>query len=232
MEAMSDFDVDLVISRMVDGVATPTDWASFDAAATKDVGLWRELAHAQRVHQTLSQAVLAEIAVADRVALPSPSMLASSNAGAGAVQRTDIDGGLHRRSRLISSWGGWGVAAAVTLAFVSMRPDQTASVPVPIPGTETIRTAAEAFNLYQTLKGETKPGTLVRELPEKILLNTTPSADGKGFDITYLRQIVERTHVDTLYRESSDEGGRKVLAPLDIIPTKATDVPLSVRTPL
>lgn len=217
---MNELELERVISRMVDGVATPGDWAAFDATAAREPALWREVAMAQRVQQALASAVAREVSVADRVSLPD---------AADVVAHERHADGLTLRTRWVASWGGWAAAAAVGLMFVVGRPDannQIATAPTGLP----VQTAAEALRAYQQFRGEKNPSTLVRELPDKVLLDTQPAADGKGYDVTYLRQIVERVHVENLYKPSHAEDGRLVPKRLDLTPATEPAPGSALRT--
>jgi hypothetical protein len=45
-------------------------------------------------------------------------------------------------------------------------------------------------------------------MPRKVLMHAEPAADGRGYDVVYVRQIVERARVGGMYRFSQDEAGR------------------------
>ena len=50
-------------------------------------------------------------------------------------------------------------------------------------------------------------GRVIGELPDRVLVNSTEAPDGKGYEVVFVRQIMEKTRVDDLYKVSSDEGG-------------------------
>lgn len=209
-----DEQIDILISRVVDGVATPGDWQSLEAQGAREPIVWFELAMAQRDHQLLTGAISAAVVRADRFELPVVE----------APVSTVHDEHAHHfsmRARRAVMWGGWAAAAAIGMAFMLQQPTPTA------PGNQTaglqspIATAADALSQYYKL-GQ-KDGVVLGEVPKKVLINTEPAADGDGYDVIYLRQIMERTRVPDLYRLSSDEIGRPTSVPVQM--TKARALP-------
>src|SRR5262245_17870832 len=99
-----DTNLDMLISRVVDGVAEKADWEALDALGAADATVWRELAQAQRAEQLLRCAAGREVAVAEHVALP-------------PVASEESEHRLKFRLRRVSSWGGWAAAALVTFAM-------------------------------------------------------------------------------------------------------------------
>ena len=53
-------------------------------------------------------------------------------------------------------------------------------------------------------------------MPERVLIETRPSETGRGYELLYLRQILERTVVPDLYKfYGQDEMGRPTLVRYD-----------------
>lgn len=209
-------ELDILVSRVVDKVASKADWEALEAMALSDPGVWRELAAAQRMDQQLSGEVWTETAAALWVSLPS----ATADLAAGRAQQ---------RSRLVAMWGGWAAAAAIALAFVGQRSERGA----PAGGTELtganlpgmdlaatdlvpIRSASDALRAY--LDRGRLDGLVIGELPDKVLVQTRPIANGGGMEVVYLRQIVERARVDDLYRPTTDELGNVTGLPVRVTP--------------
>ncbi|MFA6045724.1 MAG: hypothetical protein WC718_12140 [Phycisphaerales bacterium] len=209
---MSDHEIDILISRVIDGRSTDADWSSLEAAAARDAGVWRDLALAQRDDRVLKAAVIEATAGYEAAELSGEELHAA------AVRRSEHT--LTHRARLVATWGGWVAAAGIAIAVVGQhqaaRPSaggaekvgNQASLPVPL------ASAADAFNAY--LKKGQEEGLVQGQLPEKQLLGVNPSPDGKGYEVTYLRQIVERTHVDNFYQKSYDEFGRVAPVPVHV----------------
>ena len=64
----------------------------------------------------------------------------------------------------------------------------------------------------QWIESGKQQGTVIGELPQRIVLDARPADDGIGYDVTYLRQIQERTRVPDLYQAvGQDERGRAQL---------------------
>lgn len=196
-------DRDQLISRVIDGVAGPGDWVEIDLISATDQNVWREIAQAQRDKQLLDFAVGRATATADRIDLPEPAPLV-----------------IIRRARLGAvQWAGWAAAAVLAVAMLvvpnwNTTPNtNTAGLTSLIPTFDQPPTSPDAaLNSYLTAGKET--GRVVRQLPDFVVLDSAPAADGNGYDIIYLRQIVERARVDSLNKYKVDESGRKIPLPV------------------
>jgi hypothetical protein len=193
-----------ILERIADGESTAADWAAFRAAANIEPSLWQELAEAQRTHTELCAQVQAAIAVADTIEAPMEEHLTES---------------LTQRIRVVASWGGWAAAAAVLLAWaVGLTPgsgriggSNAGLVPTP-PGTPD-----QALQTYLDIGQQA--GLVVGELPTKVMIETVPSSSGQGYEVFYIRQIVERTVVPELFQtEGVDEQGRFRISPAQLAP--------------
>lgn len=209
---------DILITRAVDGRARPEDWHTIETLAREEPGLWRELALAQRDDRALSMAVTAAAARADGVAVPEAELELVAHHNPRAV--------VVRRTRLAATWGGWAVAALVALAMVSRQQAGSEgaleSNLASVPGGGALGTATDALNNYLAL-GK-KDGTVLGEMPDKLLVRTTKVEGGEGYEVVFVRQIVERARVPGLYKVSSDEAGnatpvRIVIPPIETVPT-------------
>lgn len=214
MAASEQPDRDLLISRVVDGTARDTDWAALDAMASGDQGVWRELAMAQRQQACLMRAVEESIASTSLVDLP------------------DEAPALHFPSRQqtwwIGRWAGWVAAAVLGVAWVSsgqLGTDQTTpggstlTADLAGPGSRLVKNAADALSAYFDKGAEEK--RVLGEMPTKLLLRTNPAASGKGYEVYFVRQIVERVEVPDLRMLSTDEFGNVRPAEVDIRPASA-----------
>lgn len=198
---------DILIGRVVDGEATPSDWGELEHMSKADAGLWQRLAQSQRAHARLERAVEDEIAVSELVELPEPvSVIASF------------------RSRW-QLWGGWAVAAALALAWLG-----AGSGPAMFRGSQSSGSGEKAqivgagsldeiLNQYVT-KGR-ESDRVVNVMPLQ-LLKTNQLAKGEGTEVLFVRPIVERVIV-TDFRPVSvmmDEAGqaRKVIGDKPIRP--------------
>lgn len=196
---------DLFISRVVDGAAAPEDWATFRGLAERDPTLWRELAEAQRDHAELVAAVASATMCADEVEAP-------------LVE--EIHRRFSERIRTVATYGGWAAAAAVGLMWFTTPagpgwrgapavPGNAASLN-PLSGLS----ADEAYHAYLD-KGR-EAGTVVAEVPNRVLIEARPMKAGGGYEVLYLRQIVERRMVKELNGIGHDEFGRPAAVPLKI----------------
>lgn len=194
---------DILISRVVDGVAGAGDWVELDMLGAADSSLWRELAQAQRDKQLLDQAVGEAIAVADVVSLPKSEW---SELG-------------DRRLR-VPQWAGWAAAAVLAIAmFVTPKIGSTSgNVAGFPPAQQEEQTPDAALNSYLA-KGKDE-GRVIRQLPEFVVLESKPATDGRGYDVVYLRQIVERARVESVNSYQVDDAGRKLPLPVKVIEPK------------
>lgn len=203
------FERDVLIGRIVDGEASPEDWQRLATMAAGDQAVWAEVADTQRAHDALARAVERITAPADFVDLPSPG-----HAGENPVQH---------RLNLVSRWGGWAAAAAIVMVWtLGLRPPQT-----PVGQGERPQSAGlvswtpdEAFSRY--VDAGKQSGQVVQELPERVVYDTRPLESG-GFEVLYIRQVLERRVVDEVYRRAADEFGRPVEVParFDRLPPRA-----------
>lgn len=207
---MTDPGLDILVSRVLDGCATPADWRRLESLAERDAGVWRELALAQRSDLALRGAVSSTIEAAG------VHELSEGDLRAAAVSRGE--GLVTNRSRVLTTWGGWAAAALVALAFVARtREGEGTTTPVAGLGAP-VSSAADAFRAYLD-KGR-EQGRVYGELPEKVLVDTVPAADGNGYEVVYIRQILERTRVPAMYelRVTHDEFGRPLPSPVRVVP--------------
>lgn len=210
---------DLLVSRVVDGEASDAEWAEFRAMADTefpgaDRCAWRDLAESQRTHAVLSAAFGPAVAAAEHVDLPPRSV----------AMRVDRHGGTSPVVLRLGAYGGWLAAAAAVLAiwFNGRLPDLVRPQR-PDAGQTGAPLAANLFHLnspedaleaYKTLGG--RDGTVLGEMPDRVMVQSSPLSQGQGFEVIYIRQIIERRRVPDLYRAAVDEGGNAVLMPVRI----------------
>ena len=209
--------VDALISRVVDGDATEAQWSAFRSLAEKDPSLWRELAECQRDHVELAADVAAAIAVAERVDAP---------------VHEEIGRRFAERVRLVATWGGWAAAAVVALAWFTgglggvgpttggsqaavfdpgkLKPQDVLNQYV----TDGKLSPAELYQGY--LDAGQQKGLVVGELPDRVLITTRPMKAGGGYEVVYLRQIMERTRVKELSGVGYTDWGQMVPIPFEV----------------
>lgn len=197
---MTGVDRDVLITRVLDGEATPEDWAAFRAMAEREPAVWGDLAGAQQDRAELAGALAEAIAVADRVEAP-----------------IEVHAGerLRARFRTGAAWLGWAAAAAMALgAFSGRLPGADrglAAGGAQQAGLFPISTPEDALRLYLD-KGQ-QAGSVLYEVPERVMISSTPAPDGRGYTVVYLRQIVERQRVEDFYRLGQNEAGDAVPVP-------------------
>ncbi|TVQ62090.1 MAG: hypothetical protein EA378_06395 [Phycisphaerales bacterium] len=184
-------DRDVLITRIIDGEATPEDWTAFKALAARDASVWGDLAEAQQDQAELSTAFGGVLAVADRVEAP---------VGEVYSERLSV------RLRAAVGWGGWLAAGGVLLAWTlgaggPLGPSNAPVVQGLTPSQEAAlirrpQTPDQALDLY--LDAGRAEGRVIAEMPTKVLLEARPNPDGAGFEVLYYRQILERAVVPEL----------------------------------
>ncbi len=193
-------DPDVLISRIVDNEATPADWAVFHALAEHDSDLWRDLAEAQRTQTELGEEVGVAIAASGLVDVP---------------MHTEIERRFSNRIRMIGIWGGWAAAACIGVMWMN-----GANAPQQTPGAGNAASLVDPLRTY--LDRGQADGRVIQEMPEKVLVGVSPVTDangndiGSGYEVVYLRQILERAVVKDLYRFGQDEGGRYAPVRFDV----------------
>ncbi len=211
-EALPRDDADLLISRAVDGRTSAAEWVLLELAAAQDPGVWRRLAQAHRDQALLVKGVSRAVDVSDHIELPTP-LEAERHASEG-------------RSVLgrVRTWGGWAAAAMLVIAFVMQTrqgPSPSTTMPQSKP-TEAglLVSAADAFKTYLD-KGK-EEGRVLGEVPDQVLVDSRPAENGNGYDVVYVRQVVERARVADLYRFSHDEAGRATPVRLQARPAQGS----------
>ena len=119
---------------------------------------------------------------------------------------------------------GWLVAALLALGWGAqwLTPGSATSGNAANMLAPLTRTADAALNEYLDL-GK-KSGRVVAEMPERIVLESRPAADGNGYEVLYVRQVLERATVsaDDLYKLGVKEDGRTMLVPAGPPPVTGT----------
>lgn len=205
---------DLLISHVVDGEATAEQWRELEAIAAQEPRLWRDLAEMQRDAAAVRSAMRHAGDVADRVILP--------EADAPEIRTFKLPPQMpahapQLRLNRFGAWTGWAAAAVVTIiASVQLSqkqgttgesaPAERASIGGPI-----TQTAGDLFDQY--LATGQKDGTVLGEVPGKMLVESRPAPSGQGFEIIFVRQVVERAIVPDLYKiDGVDDRGQATLA--------------------
>jgi len=204
---MTGVDRDILISRVIDGEATPEDWTAFKALAAREPDIWRDLAEAQQDHAEITAAIESAIAIADEIEAPIE------------VHFSDR---LTEKLRMVGSWGGWAAAAAVIAIWatggVVFSPG--AGQQAGISGTF-VGTPEEKLNEY--LDEGYKTGRIVAPVYSRVINNIIPDPNSGGYIIAYDLVISEIAIVENPMIEGVNEFGQAVTVPLR--PTKPAGRP-------
>lgn len=201
---------DILISRVIDGDATAGEWDELTALAAADPSVWRNLALSLREDKVLTRAMNMDVAVADSIEMPG-----TGERPAALIELREPGRHPAVLARL-GGWSGWGIAAVLAIAVVTGMLS-----PTPIdPGLETGSNKAQILSAADLLQAYLDQGRqedlVIAEVPERVLIETRPVEAGGGYELLYLRQILERTVVPDLYRfYGQDEMGRPTLVRYD-----------------
>lgn len=196
---------DELISRVIDGEATESDWSALRAMAEADPSVWTELTKTQHQHEALCCLVDEVGMIAEGVEIPEGELLTPAER-------------FERRMAGVRAWGGWAAAAAILLVWFTGLPAPTARDGAQR-GAIGGEIAEAAFPktpdgiLDQYMETGQQAGRVLGQVPQRVVLETRPAA--QGVEVVYLRQIIEREIVgpDRLYRLSRDEFGTETLVP-------------------
>jgi hypothetical protein len=197
-----------LISHVIDGDVSDDQWGEFEQLAQANPLLWRELAESQRDHASLTMAMDEASHVAQRV---------SVSMAAGEPEQC-IEGTQNRlRLNRASAWSGWAVAALIAIVAST----KIAQFEQPL-GSGEYRSRATVLNSltpdesYQHyLKKGRESGQVVGEMPAMVMVETRQAPSGQGYEVLYLRQVLERTVVPDLYQVNGQtEYGQPMLTPL------------------
>ncbi len=210
---MDHSELDIHFSRIIDARAGAADWDAVERHAAADPGVWKALAMTQRDATLLSGSVRAEVIRAESVTLPA----LTEPAGDLSFAKAQVS----LRARRVATWAGWAAAAALGVAFINKPAATSPGIGQTAGVGSGIQNAADALSLYLE-KGQAD-GSVIGEQPNMKLVDVNRLPEGKGFEVIYIRQIVERARVVDLYRFSSDESGQP--APVPVQPVRARAKP-------
>lgn len=205
------FDEDLLISRALDGTASPPDWQALEQAARTDPAVWQRMAGTLQAQTTLRDGLSDVLAAAEQVELPVPQVPVL--AGPGAKRRHWV------------LWAGWATAAAVALAWGGAQAFGTHAagrVPAVPAGDDGLVAANAPAQIPTEAAPELRPGAppgyeYLGELPA-FMLGEQLAEDGSGRDIIYMRPVLERVRVDQMYRVGRNDLGQPVAVPVSTGP--------------
>ena len=198
---MNEARVDSLISHVIDGDATDTQWNELVASAEKNPGIWRDLAESQRDQLVLSRAMNAAVEIVEDVSAPIEQI---------ELLRQREATGTRHMSRA-SSWSGWAVAAIIALAAFSNRMGMNMNgSPNPNVIPADFLTPDAAFDEYLRLGQES--GEVVGEIPTRVIVSSEKNSSGQGYDLICLRQVMIRLKVNDLYEIAGrDDQGQPML---------------------
>jgi hypothetical protein len=194
----------LLMSRVVDGDATTEHWDELTALAARDASVWRRLAETLRDHSSFARAVNTHVAVAETVPIPSEQ----------EARRASVTVEPHTAPFAhVSRWSGWAVAAVVGIAWLSWIFNVAGTGRVVEPQGQVNVAGLPAADLLQAYLDRGKQeDRVIGEVPDRILVETRPAVSGQGYELVYLRQIMERAVVPDLYQfQGQDERGQPIL---------------------
>ncbi len=202
---------DILISRTIDGNATSGDWDELTALADANPAVWRNLAMSLREHQAFARAVNADVTVADAIEIPAVRRAAATRSRDASRHPAIL--------ARVGGWSGWAVAAVFTIIWVAgvlnLVQNTTQQPNGSSPGNITMVGASAAELLQAYLDKGRQEDFVIAEVPQRVLIETRPNGTGRGFEVIYIRQILERTVVPDLYQFNRDEAGHPMLVRYD-----------------
>ncbi len=222
---MNDTAEDVLIARIVDQLDAPDDWRALDRLAQADGAVWGRVLTTLRAECHVRHQGAELLAASANVDLPL--------AGEPAAR---LRGRARRRTTFRRGGAGLAAAAAVLVAFLlgrglggdssaePLREPLASASPAPqlvAAGGESAADA-EARVVEESLAGAwgtyldaaRREGVFVREMTP-VVLETRPNPDGEGYEVTFLRGVVQRDLVDSVYEVGVDEQGRPLPVPVD-----------------
>ena len=95
--------------------------------------------------------------------------------------------------------------------FDNIRTAPNGTLTAGVSFSDVVRSAPPADILQAYLERGRQENLVIAEVPERILIKTRPAA-GQGYELLFVRQILERAVVPDLYRfDAQDETGRPTL---------------------
>ena len=118
---------------------------------------------------------------------------------------------------LWTGWSGWLAAAVMTFMLIgSMRgllgPGADTQNPQSINAGFNVQSPDDALQAYLDLGQQS--GRVIGEVPELQLLERQPAPGGDGFELVYVRKIIERRVSSDVYQIGADETGAPVAFPV------------------
>ena len=214
-----DHNDDVLIGRVAANEANAIEWAQFEARAAERPVAWESLARTLRDELQMRHALDDALECADRAEIPDRAFDQPL-----AVITT------HRRS---ASWSGWALAAMVALAWVgtsffmptiarnTLGPREgVVQEPTPMHNGETTLAAyspeEQAYRDY--VRVGTEQGRVLEELP-MVMIEARLIRTGEGepplYEVYYVRQLLERTRVNSAFEINRDDLGRQVPVKID-----------------
>lgn len=211
----TNLDKDVLFSRVLEGRGRAADWQRLRETTASDAGAWDRLIGNASDQDALGEAVELAGQRAEAFAAGTDEPMVFPSAQGRRADRAV------RAARL-----GWLMAACMALGLVSVSL-RTGGNGGSSPGALNPATAGFSFDDFSSsdlMNGykvrAAQEGTLVGELPQRVVIETRPSADGKGYEVLYMRQFIERAIVDDLYKLGTDESGRAVMVPASMPKTR------------
>lgn len=192
-------ETETLIGRVSANDAREQDWRRFESIAQVRPGAWEHMARALREELVVRSALDDVTAPSEAIDLP-PMPIRGS----------------HRLAAL-QAWPGWALAAAIALAWcVSFfNPPQRDTQETGL-GSSILPTrlsADEAFNDYLTLGA--REGRVLQELPMMMVESRFDSRQGR-VEVVYVRQLLERTTVQSAVELTEDALGRPSTIPVEL----------------
>ena len=210
-----------LIDRIASGDRTAAAWSGFTRHAGDEAAAWRAMAESLRDQLLLVDAAAAAAEVADRVELP-PSPAAAPRSHRRNRTGPPAEPAPHRPAGRTRAAAGWLVALLLLVSMIAGEPlglqraatspttTATTAPPATAGFVPSALSAADALSLY--LDRGRDEGIVLEDQPDLVLLESRPVSSGGGYELLYVRRILERAVVPEMFLPAGvDDDGRPVI---------------------
>lgn len=189
---------DLLLGRVAERTAGAADWDELEARGAVVPELWERLALRLRDDDLLRAAVEPVLAIAEHVDVDVDVQVAAAPAAAVPAAWS-------------SPWVGWAAALLIAAAWAWSSVGDVASPQSAAPAVSehAAGNGVESDAGSEAMVAEEAAADVVGELP-KLLVSTTPTADGEQLEVLYVRRVLERSFVRHVYELGTDDLGQPV----------------------
>ena len=183
---------DRLISRVVDRQESAADWERLAELESGDGEVWLELAQALRCEAELRGALSSELERAETVEVA-------------PARRAPIS---------LAAWSGWLTAAACLLGWIFAARQDVAPSPTRVEDAQLVSIQEPEASPAEPEVVSESSADVITELPV-LIVDTQPAESGDGYEVVYLRRVLETRRVDEVLELRPDDTGQMLPVPVD-----------------